>query len=294
METLFEFDGQIPIPDRKGLENYLSSLWRDYRYLSSAENLEGFSDNVNKRYQPFLSFDGNFAKANNYIGFIQSDEVSIEIYPKIFKNLKQPNKELMHRHLFFWFSYCRKIKFPFNQSFLDNFQIDSFPELIIYLWSKQIYETVSSAPFSDYEAMEEALLTPRGKINFGRYTRSMSYGRNNLTDCDYEPFLYDNKVNRILKYCVRILSSQTAIPETQSLLNQIIFLFDEVEDCVGSLSQLDQIRIQPLFKSYEDLMQCCRMILECQIYSNAEYEMKNWSLLFPMEYIFEDFISGFI
>lgn len=36
------------------------------------------------------------------------------------------------------------------------------------------------------------------------------------------------------------------------------------------------------------------MILESQIYSHAEFEMENWSLLFPMEFIFEDFISGFL
>jgi 5-methylcytosine-specific restriction enzyme subunit McrC len=36
------------------------------------------------------------------------------------------------------------------------------------------------------------------------------------------------------------------------------------------------------------------MILENQLYSYQEYEMKNWSLLFPMEYIFEDFITGYI
>ena len=36
------------------------------------------------------------------------------------------------------------------------------------------------------------------------------------------------------------------------------------------------------------------MILENQVYSYQEYEMKNWSLLFPMEYIFEEFIAGYI
>ena len=34
--------------------------------------------------------------------------------------------------------------------------------------------------------------------------------------------------------------------------------------------------------------------MENQVYSNKVDEMTNWSLLFPMEYIFEDFISGFI
>ena len=64
---------------------------------------------------------------------------------------------------------------------------------------------------------------------------------------------------------------------------------------LGTLVEIaSEIRVPTLFDEYEDVMQCCRMILENQIYSHAEYEMKNWSLLFPMEYVFEDFISGFL
>lgn len=293
MFTLFEYGKQITVKDRNGLEGYLLYLWQDYKNLWVDENPENENLN-NPNYQPFISFDGEKSKANNFIGFINYNDDSLEIYPKVFQNMQNLNKDLMHRHLFFWFSYCKKIKFPFNQSFLDNFEIDRFPELIIYLIGKQINETVSEKPYSAYEEVEEALLTPRGKINFNRYTNSLSYGRHQFIDCDYEPFVYDNKVNRIIKYCVRLLLTQTIIPETQRILNEIIHILDEVEDQSCSINQLNQIRVPALFDQYEDVMQCCRMILENQIYSHAEYEMKNWSLLFPMEYVFEDFISGFL
>lgn len=293
MFTLFEYGEQITVKDRKGLEGYLRFLWQDYKNLGVDENKE--TENINNsNYQPFISFDGEQAKANNFVGFINCNDDSLEIYPKVFQNILNLSKDLMHRHLFYWFSYCRKIKFPFNQSFLDNFEIDRFPELIIYLIGKQIKETVSIKPYSAYEEIEEALLTPRGRINFDRYTNSLAYGRHQFIDCDYEPFIYDNKVNRIIKHCVRLLLTQTKIPETQRILNEIINILDEVEDQSCSLSQLNQIRIPTLFNEYEDVMQCCRMILENQIYSHSEYEMKNWSLLFPMEYVFEDFISGFL
>lgn len=293
MSTLFEYGKQTTVKDRNGLEVYLRYLWQDYKNLWIDENQEN-ENLINPNYQPFISFDGEKAKANNFIGFINHKDDSLEIYPKVFQNMQTLNKDLMHRHLFFWFSYCKKIKFPFNQSFLDNFEIDSFPELIIYLIGKQINETVCSKPYSAYEEVEEALLTPRGKINFNRYTTSLSYGRHQFIDCDYEPFVYDNKVNRIIKHCIRLLLSQTTIPETQRILGEIIHVLDEVEDQTVSIIQLNQVRIPTLFDEYEDVMQCCRMILENQIYSHAEYEMKNWSLLFPMEYVFEDFISGFL
>lgn len=293
MFTLFEYGQQISVKDRIGLEGYLCFLWQDYKNLWVDENQE--TEIINSsNYQPFISFDGEKAKANNFVGFINCNDDSLEIYPKVFQGMHNPNKDLMHRHLFYWFSYCKKIKFPFNQSFLDNIEIDRFPELIIYLIGKQMNETVSSKPFSAYEEVEEALMTPRGKINFNRYTTNLSYGKYQFIDCDYEPFVYDNKVNRIIKHCVRLLLTQTKIPETQRILHEIIHVLDEVEDQVYTINQLNQIRVPTLFAEYEDLMQCCRMILENQIYSHAEYEMKNWSLLFPMEYVFEDFISGFL
>ncbi|WP_208025630.1 McrC family protein [Niastella caeni] len=247
-----------------------------------------------KEYQPFLSFDGEKAKANNFVGFVHCNDDFFEIYPKVFQYQPHLNKDLMHRHIFFWLSYCKKIKFPFNQSFLNNFEIDRFPELIIYLIANQINETVSARPYSAYEEIEEALLTPRGKINFNRYIRTLSLGKNQFIDCDYDPFVYDNKVNRIIKYCIRLLLTKTTIPQTLRMLNESINVLDEVDDQVCSIDQLNQIRIPTLFGEYEDVMHCCRMILENQIYSHAEYEMKNWSLLFPMEDVFEDFISGFL
>src|SRR5687767_12662143 len=121
MQTLFEYGKTANINDRKGLEGYLYSLWSEYKELWPERSFNP-QNSYSSNYQPFLSFDGNSARANNFVGFINYEDVSIEIYPKIFQNLNPINRDLMHRHLFYWFSYCRKIKFPSNQSFLDNFE----------------------------------------------------------------------------------------------------------------------------------------------------------------------------
>lgn len=291
MALLFEFGNKISISDRISLESYLCSLWKQYKDLWPAD---GISDIRKEGYQPFLTFDGNHACANNYVGFIQCENELIEIYPKVFRDITGINKELMHNHLFYWFSYCSRIKFPFNPAYLDNFQIDSLPELIIYLIARQFSETISTKPYNTYEEISEALLTPRGKINFSRYIINIASGKHHLIECDYEPFIFDNKLNRIIKYSSRLLLDYTRIPETQLLLNNVLNILDEVEDRSFTSKDVDALKVLNFFEEYEELKHCCKMVIDNRVFSSSEYELKNLSLLFPMEYIFEDFIAGFI
>jgi len=78
MHTLFEYGEQISVIDRKGLEGYLRFLWQDYKNLWIDENQE--TENISSsNYQPFISFDGELAKANNFVGFINCNDDSLEI-----------------------------------------------------------------------------------------------------------------------------------------------------------------------------------------------------------------------
>jgi 5-methylcytosine-specific restriction enzyme subunit McrC len=295
INKVFEYGESVKVP-RRELESYLCSLWNEYKDIWPPQEEKNASelDQNNPKYQPFLSFDGEFARTRNYIGFIHLEDLRIEIYPKIFKNIQGISNELMHSHLFYWFSYCKRVKFPFNQAFLDRFEIEELPELIIYLFAKQIHEVVSTQSYSSYEQVQETLLTPRGKINFDRYVNQMSYCNYHLIDCDYEPFVFDNSLNRIIKYCTRLLLSRARNIETQRILNEILFVLDEVDDLVCSVQQLSTLRISLMYNDYEEVIHICQMILENQVYSHEDYEMRNWSLLFPMELIFEEFIAGYI
>jgi 5-methylcytosine-specific restriction enzyme subunit McrC len=201
----------------------------------------------------------------------------------------------MLRHIFFWLSHCQKWRFPFCRANLDLSDIDTFPELIINLIARQFFDAVSGQPLMIYQPTEEAMLTPKGTINFNRYiTNSISKGNFQNIECDYEPFLFDNKVNRIIKYCARLLMRQAKFSETQRILQEIIFILDEVEDIHCSSADIVNIKLNSFFDEYNLILESCKLILDQQIYSNNSSDLSQWCLLFPMEYIFEDFISGFI
>lgn len=294
MISLFEYGKWSTISERETLEDILLSIWQSRIFTHDFV----LSDNEkDKRYQPFLQFDGNSIRAKNYVGFIQNGAEIIEIYPKVFKTNDTAigSKELMLKHIFYWFRYCRKWRFPFSQASLDTSETTEFPELIINLIANQFLEAVANQPLTMYQELEEAMQTPRGSINFKRYiTNSISYGNYQSIECDYEPFLFDNKVNRAIKYCSRLLLNQTRFYENQKILQDVIFILDEVDDLPCSVHDIEKISINSFFEEYKLVLDSCKLILNQQLYSNNTYDLSQWCLLFPMEYIFEDFLAGFL
>lgn len=295
MSLLFEYGSWTTISKPDDLRVFLREIY-DARLFNETVDDLGEEAATDKRYQPFLQFDGARIRARNYVGFIQNDDEVIEIYPKVFRGLGEAaDRSPMLRHLFFWFGYCRKWKFPFTQASLDTQDLDSFPELIIHLMAQKFLETVSIQPLSIYEPVEEGLRTPRGSINFKRYlTNGFSTGNLHIVDCDYEPFAFNNRVNRIIKHCARLLLGQTRLSENIRTLQETIFVLDDVDDVVCTVHDIASSSLNPFFEDYRAVLDICHSILTQQLYSNNLNDLRQWCLLFPMEYIFEDFVAGFL
>jgi len=292
-QILFEYDKWVKVENSTALLHSLKSIWRQRNFMDLTEELE--ENETDKNYQPFLRFSNIEIRANNYVGFIQTANDLVEIYPKVFRNCPEKDKNDMLRHIFFWFNYCRKWKFPFSQAQLDRFSIDEFPELIINLIANQFLDTVSNQPLTMYQPVEEAMQTPRGSINFKRYiVNSLASGNFQNIECDYEPFLFDNKVNRVIKYCSRLLMNQTKFAENLQMLQEVVFILDEVEDNPCNGYEVEDIKLNSFFEEYNKVLDSCKLVLNQQLYSSNTYDLSQWCLLFPMEYIFEDFVAGFL
>jgi 5-methylcytosine-specific restriction enzyme subunit McrC len=167
--TSFEFGQTFDVTSRDELEEYLRAIWKAHYSYEVETSPSQTEENANR--QGILRFDGNTARARNFIGFIQSEYESIEIYPKIFREVNM-EKHMMLKHLFYWFDYCRKWRFPFTDVNLSDLQDIDLPDLILNLIANQLYGVVSTNPISLYQNMEEAMLKPKGSLNFGRYISS--------------------------------------------------------------------------------------------------------------------------
>lgn len=91
-----------------------------------------------------------------------------------------------------------------------------------------------------------------------------------------------------------MLLSNSVLKQTKDKLEEVIFLLDEVTDEVCSSADLDKVILNSVYADYLPIKEWCRRFLEQQLYSTSSDTSMQWSLLLPMEYVFEDFVAGFL
>ena len=295
MINLFEYQNKVDIPDSlEGLEDFLDEIWKN------REKNSFYSENDKIESQRFLQFihRSNELKSNKYVGVIHYEGSRINLLPKIFFNPEKDysSKEIsqIQNHILWWLSYCRKIKFPNYQTSLGGVKSDFF-EVLIYLFSKYTRELLTSSIYQQYEEVDRELPFIKGKININEYiSENVSRGRWHKVNCTYDSFVIDNEFNQIIKYVTTLLFQVTSLPENKKNLREILFILDEVSDVIVSAEQCSRIVFNPMFGEFETVRDYCHLFLSNSVSFDYKNELKLFAFLLPMEYIFEDFIYGFI
>lgn len=77
---------------------------------------------------------------------------------------------------------------------------------------------------------------------------NLAKGRHHNIRCSYEPFIYDNLFNRIVKHTCRLLISITKSSTNKEILNNILFLHHEVSDVYCSASDCEKVKVNRLYR----------------------------------------------
>src|SRR5690625_1902525 len=135
----------------------------------------------------------------------------------------------------------------------------------------------------------------KGRLNINPYIhQNLSRGNWHKLNCTYDALEIDNKMNRIIKYVSTFLLKVTAQPESRKYLSEILFILDEVADVPATADQCDRISFNPMFQPFETVRDYCKLFLTHSITFSYKNDLKLFAFLLPMEYVFEDFIFGFI
>lgn len=281
-----------------GFVHYLSGVWQNRnRFVESFNELseeEEQEERIQK--QRFFDFtiDGKIS-ARNYVGVVQYDGIRVEVYPKIFADFETEDLKQWQLNMLYWLSYCRKVKFPFSFADVSKLQFDDFLELLIYIFANYTEEIISNQPFQAYQAVSEETSYLKGRISFEDYTKhNLITGKWQNFYCTHEPFVYDNLFNRIIKYVTKRLLTVSENHLNQVRLNEILFILNEVTDVPCTALDCDKVKLNPLFADHKHILDLCRLYLSNQVIDLEDEESNNFCFLIPMEYIFEDFIFGFI
>lgn len=297
MINLFEYQNRVDIQGSlDGLEGFLDEIW------NNRERNSFYLDNDDKKIesQQFLQFihKANELKSNKYVGVIHYEGNKINLLPKIFYDSDKvySEKEInqIQNHILWWLSYCRKIKFPNYQASLGSSK-SSFFEVLIYLFSKYTRELLNSSIYQQYEEVNSELSFIKGRLNTSEYiNQNLSTGRWHRLNCNYDAFVFDNQFNRIIKYVATLLFNVTENQENKKNLREILFILDDVSDEKVTAEQCSRISFNPMFGEFETVRDYCQLFLSNCVSFDYKNELKLFAFLLPMEYVFEDFIFGFI
>ena len=297
MINLFEYQNKVDIPASfDGLEGFLDEIW------NSREKNSSYSENGNDKIesQRFLQFihKTNELKSNKYVGVIHYEGAKINLLPKIFydgdKEYSENEVNQIQNHILWWLSYCRKIKFPNYQASLGSTKSDFF-EVLIYLFSKYTRVLLNSSIYQQYEEVKRELSFIKGRLNTNEYiNQNLSTGIWHKLNCSYDAFVFDNEFNRIIKYVTTLLFNVTGSQDNKKNLREILFILDEVSDERATAEQCSRISFNPMFGEFETVRDYCQLFLTNCVLFDYKNDLKLFAFLLPMEYVFEDFIFGFI
>jgi 5-methylcytosine-specific restriction enzyme subunit McrC len=86
----------------------------------------------------------------------------------------------------------------------------------------------------------------------------------------------------------------TSNQDNKNKLWEILFILDEVSDEKATAEQCSKISFNPLYAEFETVRDYCQLFLSNCISFDYKNDLKLFAFLIPMEYVFEDFIFGFI
>ncbi|MGL2963864.1 McrC family protein [Flavobacterium sp. RSB2_4_14] len=296
MINLFEYQNKVAFPEQHfdNLEMFLDAIW------SKREKSSYYNEDENREeVQHFLQFlhKNKELKSNKFVGVIHFEDQTINLLPKIFYTGTETTPEtvkIINSHVLWWLSYCRKLRFPNYLSGLNSQQADFF-EILIYLFSKYTRELLNSSVYQRYIEVENELTFVKGRLNFQEYiNQNLARGRNHKVNCIYDSFEMDNPFNQCIKSVCRLLLTASKDIENKRNLNDILFLLDEVSDATISAKECKRILFNPMFADFETVRDYCVLFLENSVSFNYKNDLKLFAFLLPMEYVFEDFLFGFI
>lgn len=259
--------------------------------LNLSASTIAFLEELNQS-KPFLECGLNTIKPLNFVGVIRTGDLTIQIFPKLFndKDIVE-HQDVVARNLLKMLSHTDNI--PIKETDivgLDVEKLDLF-EVFIRLFAKELSRTIRYSQKREYVNKSNDLRVIKGKINFKKYTNP---ARLHIIPCEYYDFSVDNQMNRTLKYSCYLMSRSVTDFSTVRMLRGVIDILDNVTLTQVTVAEIERITFTRLTRMFEPFIRMCKIFLSHSTLTLQASDTESFSLLIPMEKLFEEFIANLL
>lgn len=261
----------------------------EHSELSEAEmgsealrRLEALSPQLPSRALTFLRHG---VRTGSYVGLIQAGEFVLQIVPKIFAKPEQSLGVLVYMLHFTQ----KPLAHEGGVASLEALRSAPLLEVWVRGFAERCRGLLRHRMRREYREVTERTAFIRGKILVER----MQGGQEQLSGrypCRYERFGPDHQLNRLIRFCSRLLRPTVRNERTRAMLREIDALLGDVELTYMSPREADLIRLNRLNREYEPVLAFCRLLLRHSSIDLRAGRIQQFSVLIEMNDLFEQFV----
>lgn len=241
-------------------------------------------------YRPVLVLKNNRLRAQNYVGIIQTRKGTVlEILPKVdFADGTERTQEIFLKMLRDW----RGLKSAqFNETGINAMRRFNMLEVFVHLFLTNLVLLTQRGLARHYQRVEDNLPCLRGRILFPQHIRENLVNRARFY-VGYDEFTADRPANRLIHSAIHKLIGFARQPKNQQLLHQLRICFADIPQSTRLESDWQRHRVDRSMQHYDAVMQWVGLFLFNDGLTTFPGKHVNQALLFPMEEVFEDFVTS--
>ncbi|MFK5734858.1 McrC family protein [Pseudomonas urmiensis] len=229
-------------------------------------------------------------QVTSFVGVIRApDGYQIEVLPKVGKAIGGEAMEA--RQLLIEMLCCLQ---GFRHVQTDNAKLSAtrMPLLEVFIaeFLRSVEHIVKQGLRSNYSCRQDNLFALRGKLMMAPHLRQNLY-RADRFFTEHDEFSINRPENRLLHTALRRVLMLSASQAHQQLARELEFVFAEVPISIQPRIDFQRVRLDRGMGYYSDALAWARLILEEQSPLTGSGGHNAPSLLFPMEAVFEAFVS---
>jgi 5-methylcytosine-specific restriction enzyme subunit McrC len=241
-----------------------------------------------KEAKRIFDYDGYTLKAQNYVGVVQTQNITIEILPKIYntKNLDEVREifiEMLKPLL-------NINEIQINRANLGTTKNRNIYEVFISMFIDYLNKLIHKGIKSEYIEKEENQKFLKGKLQFTKQIRK-NYIHKEKFYVKFDEYLPNRAENRLIKSTISLLLKKTRNYKNKKDLRQQLFIFDEIDFSLNYKSDINKTNLHRGMEHYEIPIKFAKLFLTHHSFTSLRGKENVFALLFPMQTVFEKYME---
>jgi len=234
-------------------------------------------------------------QVQNYAGVVLCpDGTQIEILPKIAKaNYQESAAKEAQKSLLMMLKSLKQFRHIKTEVASVNKQKMPLMEIFIAQFLNAVNVLVKKGVRSDYVRVQSNSAYQKGKLLHSQQLKHNFINRHKFF-VEYDAYLMDRAENRLIHSALNSVALYTNVSKSKKVTQELLFAFDDVPLSENYKNDFSCVKLQRGMQHYDVPLSWARLILEGYSPQSMLGDNNAYSLLFPMEAVFENFVAKYL